>query len=55
MDSSDSFGRSRHLNADVFFHWQNYRFQLENEFCRFMMFKAPVGAFFVPEYIKLYT
>lgn len=30
-------------------------FSLENEFCRFMMFKAPVGAFFVPEYIKLYT
>jgi len=30
-------------------------FSLENEFYRFMMFQALVGAFFVPEYIKLYT
>lgn len=54
MDSSDSFGRSRHLNADAF-SLAKLSFSLENEFCRFMMFKAPAGAFFVPEYIKLYT
>ena len=54
MDSNDSFGRSRHLNADAFFTGKII-VSLENEFCRFMMFKAPVGAFFVPEYIKLYT
>lgn len=54
MDSSDSFGRSRHFNTDAF-SLAKLSFSLENEFCRFMMFKAPVGAFFVPEYIKLYT
>lgn len=54
MDSNDSFGRSRHLNTDAF-SLAKLSFSLENEFCRFMMFQAPVGAFFVPEYIKLYT
>ena len=29
MDSNDSFGRSRHLNADAFFTGKNYRFSLE--------------------------
>lgn len=32
MDSSDSFGRSRHLNADAFFTGQNYRFHWKMNF-----------------------